>query len=134
MSFKTVLFPEQLRNLKGGRWIRISLRTWHLLSMGFLVGQTATGIPMTEQPWALWGTVASGVLFIGMELATSFIFLIQLKGLAVLAKMLLLGAAVASPDNAVSFMVAAIIIGGISSHMPGAYRYYSVFHGRVIKE
>ena len=33
-----------------------------------------------------------------------------------------------------AMVVLAIIIGGISSHMPGKYRYYSIWHGRVIKE
>jgi hypothetical protein len=31
-------------------------------------------------------------------------------------------------------LIVAVIIGGVSSHMQGKYRYFSPFHGRVIKE
>ncbi len=69
-----------------------------------------------------------------MELYTSCVFLLQLKGWAVIAKALLLWAALAAPAHALGYLLAAIVIGGISSHMPGRFRYYSVVHGRVVKE
>ncbi|MDH4246524.1 MAG: hypothetical protein OEW39_01760 [Deltaproteobacteria bacterium] len=131
---KRLLFPPSLRDVSGGRWIRISLRTWHLASMAFLVGGVAQGVPMDSLQNALWGLTLSGVAYVAMELYTSFVFLLQLKGLAVVAKVVLMGAAAASPDHALTYLVVAIIIGGISSHMPGKYRYYSVFHGRILKE
>ena len=133
-GMKRLLFPPGLRNIQGGRWMRISLRTWHLASMAFLVGGVAQGVPMDSLRGALWGVTLSGMGYVVMELYTSFVFLLQLKGIAVIAKVLLMGAAAASPGHALEFLVAAIIIGGISSHMPGKYRYYSVYHGQVIKE
>ena len=47
--------------------------------------------------------------------------------------LLLVGAAIA-PRSALAMLVLAIIIGGISSHMPGKYRYYSIWHGKVIRD
>ena len=51
-----------------------------------------------------------------------------------IVKALLLASAAAAPDSALELLVVAIIIGGISSHMPGRFRYYSLWHGREIKE
>jgi len=133
-TFHTLLFPKPLRSFPGQRWVRISIRTWHLLSMGILLGGTAHGLPLADQPWGVWGTLLSGVVFVAVELHASCIWLLQLKGLAVAVKLLLLGAAVASSGSGLPYLVASLVIGGISSHMPGKYRYYSPFHGRVIKE
>ena len=131
---RRLLFPQPLRSFPGQRWVRISIRTWHLLAMGVLLGGTAHGLTLAEQPWGVYGTLLSGAVFVLVELHTSFIWLMQLKGLAVVLKFLLLGAAVASPEHSLSYLVAAVVVGGISSHMPGKYRYFSPFHGRVVKE
>ncbi len=127
-------FPQPTRDFNGQRWLRISLRTVHLISMAFLVGGVALGHSVTDLPVSLWGTVLSGMVFVGVELHQSFVWLFQLKGLAVGVKALLLVGAAIAPRSALAMLVLAIIIGGISSHMPGKYRYYSIWHGKVIKE
>lgn len=132
--WRALLFPQPKRDFPAQRWVRISVRTWHLLSMGFLLGGTAHGLTLAAQPIEVWSTFASGLVFVGLELYASGIWLLQLKGLAVILKLLLLGAAVASPEHSLPYLIAAVVIGGISSHMPGKYRYFSPFHGRVIKE
>ena len=114
--------------------VRISLRTVHLISMAFLVGSVALGHSVTDLPVSFWGTVLSGVLFIGVELHQSFVWLFQLKGLAVVVKALLLVGSAIAPRSALAMLVLAIIIGGISSHLPGKYRCYSIWHGKVIRE
>ena len=60
--------------------------------------------------------------------------LFQLRGLAVMVKTVLLAGAAAAPDSALAMFVIAIAIGGVSSHMPGKFRYYSLWHGRIVKE
>ncbi len=70
----------------------------------------------------------------GLELFNTAVWLFQLKGPAVIVKALLLASAAAAQDSALELLIVAIIIGGISSHMPGKYRYYSIWHGRVIRE
>lgn len=127
-------FPQPPRNFNGQRWLRISLRTVHLISMVFLVGGVALGHSVTDPPVSLWGTVLSGVLFVGVDLAQSLVWLFQLKGLAVVVRALLLVGAAMAPRSALAMLELTIIIGGISSHMPGKYRYDSIWHGRVIKE
>jgi hypothetical protein len=59
---------------------------------------------------------------------------VQLKGLAVIVKTVLLAWAVAFPGYALDFFITAIVIGGISAHMPGKFRYWSWWHGELRKE
>jgi hypothetical protein len=121
------------RSFPGIRWVRISVRSAHLIAMGLLVGQVSLGIAPNTLPGALWGTVITGLVFVGIELYQSQVFLVQLKGLAVFAKMALLLAAVEIPSAALPLLIVAIVIGGVSSHMPGRFRYYSIFHRQVLK-
>ena len=114
--------------------MRIGVRTWHLMSMAYLVGGTALGTPLADQEAVMWNTFASGLVFIALELHASFIWLFQLKGWAVMLKMMLLGSALFSSTHPLPYFLAALVIGGISSHMPGKYRYYSPWHGRVVKQ
>lgn len=131
---KSLLFPSPLRDFPAQRWVRISVRTWHLASMAALFGGVVQGFAIPDLPLAVWHTALSGGLFVALELYNSCVFLLQLKGLAVVLKLALLGAAVASPDYSTVWLVVAIVVGGISSHMPGRYRYYSIFHGEIVKE
>jgi hypothetical protein len=121
------------RSFPGIRWVRISLRTAHLIAMGLLVGGVAAGISAETLQGAVWGTLGTGAAFVGIELYQSLSFLFQIKGLAVLVKFLLLLGAVESPGHALGLLVAAIVIGGFSSHMPGRFRHYSILHRRVLQ-
>ena len=129
-----MLFPKPMREFKGQRGVRIGVRTWHLLSMGYLLGGTAAGLSLAGQQHALWHTLASGLVFTLLELYASCIWLFQLKGQAVILKILLLGSALLSSGSGMPYLIAAVVIGGISSHMPGRFRYYSLYHGRLMKE
>jgi hypothetical protein len=130
---RSVTPPATLRAFPGIRWLRIALRTTHLIAMGLLVGGVAVGASRSDLSAALWGTFLSGVLFVAVELYQSAMFLFQVKGVAVLVKLLLLVAAVELPESALPLIIAAIVIGGISSHMPGRYRHYSFLHGRTLQ-
>jgi hypothetical protein len=121
------------RSFPGIRWVRISLRTAHLIAMGLLVGGVASGTPPDRLTEALWGTLLTGAAFVAIELYQSLIFLVQLKGVAVFVKFALLVLAVEVPSSALPAIIVAIVIGGISCHMPGKYRYYSIFHGKVVQ-
>ena len=128
-----LFFPQPLRDFRGQRWVRISIRTLHLISMGLLVGGVARGAAPADLQWEVWSTLLTGLAFVAVELYGSCIWLFQLKGWAVIVKMLLLASVLAAPHSALPLLIVAIVIGGISSHMPGKYRYYSPLHGRVIK-
>jgi len=121
------------RNFPGQRWVRISLRSAHLLSMALLLGGVAQGVPMNQLPEAFLATLLTGALFAVLEVYNTIVWIYQLKGWVVIVKFFLMGAAFHSAEGAVWFLGAAVILGGISSHMPGNLRYYSLIHGRVLK-
>lgn len=127
-------FPKPKRDFYGQRWVRITLRTMHLLAMALMVGGFARGFSAQEMSWEIWGTLATGIVFILVELYSSCVWILQLKGWAVIVKILLLAGVLAAPQSAMPLLIAAIVIGGISAHMPGKYRYFSPIHGRVVKE
>ncbi len=134
MRLHSLMFPKPPRDFPGQRWVRIALRTAHLISMAVLTGGVSMGAAPLSMAPAFWTTLLTGVLLVGVEWFYSGVWVFQLKGIAVMAKILLLGAAAAAPHSALGLLVAAIVIGGVSSHMPGKYRYYSLWHGRVVKE
>lgn len=116
----------------GVRALRTTLRTAHLLAFGALYGGHLYGVP-AERLWpALLATVATGGAFMSLEIYRTPIWLVQLRGVATLVKIALVAAVAIFWNVRVWLLTAAIIIAGISSHMPGRYRYYSVLHGRVV--
>ena len=121
------------RNFPGQRWIRISLRSLHLLFMGLLLGGVAQGLPMSQLPVAYWGTIATGGLFALLDLYNTTVWIFQIKGWVVMAKIFLMAAAGQTEAWSLWLLGSAVILGGVSSHMPGNLRYYSILHGRVLK-
>ena len=105
------LFPSPQREFSGQRWLRISLRTAHLITMALLVGGVAGGAAPLELVFAFWGTVATGVAFVALELFNTGVWLFQLKGLAVMVKALLLAAAAAG--NIKNGLIDAIVVDDI---------------------
>jgi hypothetical protein len=57
--------------------------------------------------------------------------LVQVRGVATFLKLGALAAIGLTPDWTVALLTLALVIGSISSHMPGRWRYHSVLHGRV---
>ena len=130
----SILFPNPARDFPGQRWTRITLRTFHLIFMAHLMGAIALGYPSSELSFVVLGTILSGILFMGVEIYHTCVWFFQVKGWVVILKIVLMVLAGMYHDAAQPLMIAIIVIGSISSHMPGRYRYYSVFHGRLLKE
>ena len=123
------------RSLPGKRWLSVSMRTLHLIGICGLAGAYLFQQP--EQEWFhfLVLTVVSGLCMAAMEIYTNSIWLIQMRGLAIGIKLLLLSTMLwwfEQPNAAIYFLI--IIISGIVSHAPGKLRYYSVWHGCVMTE
>ncbi len=71
---------------------------------------------------------------LAVELYTSFDWLTQVGGLAVVLKLALLCAIPYAWSARVPILFAVVAVAGVGSHMPGKYRHYSVLYGRVVKE
>ena len=112
--------------------MRTTLRTGHLLTFGILYGGHVYGVPRDQLLPALVGTVATGGALMALELYRSPVWPFQVRGLATFCKLLLTASVALWWDARLWSLTAAVIVGGVSSHMPGRYRYYSVLHGQTV--
>ncbi len=103
--------------------MRIALRSVHIFTTGTLVGgyifdQSAAVL----LPW-LWGSVISGILLLATDLHASFAVLCELRGIAVIVKVLLMLLIPLFWEARVPLLLAALVVGAVSSHMPRRYRH-----------
>ncbi len=122
----------QPRPVPGVRPLRTTLRTAHLITFGALYGGHIYGVAATRLLPALLATVATGTALTALEIYRLPLWLVQLRGVATLLKVVLVAAVAVCWAWRLWLLTAAIIVGSVSAHMPGRYRYYSVVHRRVI--
>ncbi len=116
-------------NFTGKRWLKISLRTLHLI--GF-AGVFASVLTSSEQN-IYWGiTIVSGLGLLSLEALSNLVWFVQIRALAIYIKLILLAAVFFFADYAWHCLIAIIIISGMISHAPSSVRYYSFIHGRKI--
>lgn len=114
------------------RSVRTALRTAHLVTFAALYGGQVYEVAPERLHAAVLGTVLSGLALAAIDVVRNPIWLVQGRGLATLAKVVLVALVPVWWSARVWLLTATVIIGGVSSHMPGRYRYYSVLHRRVI--
>lgn len=122
------------RPLPGVRVIRTTLRTAHLLAFGTLYGGHVYNLPAQRLWPAMLATVASGGTLMALEIYRTPLWLGQVRGMATLVKIGLVIAVAVYWDQRLWLLTAAVILGGVVSHMPGRYRYYSLIHGHPVGE
>ena len=115
------------------RWTKISLRTLHLLGVAGVGGGVLFGLD--EQLWRnyWWLALASGILLMLMDVIPNPLWMVQVRGLVIFAKLVLLVFMVKYPDWAASLLIIIIVVSGVISHAPAKIRYYSLYHRRVIE-
>jgi hypothetical protein len=123
---------ERRRPFPGVRIVRTALRTAHLISFAALFGGHVYAVSAQALRPALWATVLSGGVLTAVEIYRTPAWPLQVRGVATFAKVLLVAAVAVYWEARVALLTTAIVIGGVVSHMPGRYRYYSVLHGTVI--
>ncbi|MDX1594243.1 MAG: hypothetical protein R3298_08340 [Gammaproteobacteria bacterium] len=131
--YRKTLFPDPPRGFAGRRWVNISLRTVHLVGVAGMGGGWLYGADPADWRPYLWLTLASGLAMVLVELAATCLWLLQLRGLAVVAKLLLVAFAVYRPESMPWVLVAAIVLSSVFAHAPADVRYFSPFHGRRIE-
>lgn len=134
MSLYRLLFPAESRNFPVNRWTRISLRTLHLIGTAGVGGGFLYQSPKESWLPYLILTVASGFAFMLLELWTNAVWIIQIRGVAILIKLLLLSCLHFCQGYAAWALVISIVISGLISHAPANVRYFSVLHGRRIDD
>lgn len=126
------LFPNYNRGFIGKRWIRIILRSLHLVG---LIG--IGGVYFSQQPQTLWLayiylTLVTGTILMLIEIWTNAIWLIQLRGITILIKLLLLVLLAHTVTWQNELLICIIFISGIIAHAPANIRYFSIIHGKRI--
>ena len=120
------------RPVPAARLLRTMLRTAHLIAAGALYGGHVYGVEAERLVPALLAVLATGGAFLGLEVYQASVWLVQIRGVATLVKLALVAAVAPFWEFRVPLLTLAVIIGGVSSHMPGRWRYHSVLHGRVV--
>ena len=114
------------------RWTKISLRTLHLLAVAGVGGGVLFGIEKDLWLNYWWLALASGALMMLMDMISNPVWIVQVRGLAIVLKLILLVFLGSAPAWDSTLLAVIIIISAVVSHAPGKLRYYSVYHRRVI--
>ncbi len=129
-KIRRVLFPEPSRELLGMRWINITLRTLHLIGVTLFVGALLSGAkPEFWEPWFELSLI-SGLLLIALFCYVSASWIIQLRGVAILLKLLLLYLFWDHPQL-LFIIIVVIVISSVVSHAPGSVRYLYLIPERI---
>lgn len=133
MALTSLLFPLNGRSFPGMRWLNITLRTLHLIGIAGIGG--AYLYPAEQAAWIpyLWMTLFSGFSMMGISLYSNGIWLLQLRGLAILLKLMLLCSLLFYPKASLPVILMVIALSGVIAHAPGNLRYYSPWHRRRIE-
>ena len=73
-------------------------------------------------------TVATGLLFLSLEVYRAPVWLVQVRGIATLAKVVIALGVLVAWELRVPILTFVVAVGVLTSHMPGRWRYYSVIH------
>ena len=127
--YRTLFLPPVPRDFRGKRWLKIVLRTLHLIGIAGVSGGILFSVSADSWYPYLSLTFFSGVSFLLLEIWSSAIFCIQLRGLIIFLKLALLPLLFGCPQHSELLWVV-IILSSVVSHAPGNFRYYSLFHRR----
>jgi membrane protein implicated in regulation of membrane protease activity len=103
--------------------VRILLRSAHIFATGTLVGGYIFNQPTaTLMPW-LWGSVVTGILLLAADLHGNVAVLCEMRGIAVIAKVVLLLSIPVFWEARVPLLVIILLISAVSSHLPKRMRH-----------
>lgn len=84
------------------------------------------------EPVYLALTILSGIVLTIMEAYSGWVWFVQLRGVSLYVKLLLLLLMHRHPELSIPCLVAVIVISGFMTHAPCWIRYFSLLHGKVI--
>jgi len=120
------------RALSHMRALRTGLRTAHIVAFSALYGGHLYGVSAERLLPALVATIATGGAFMALEVLSAPVWLVQVRGVATLVKLVLVAGVAALWDWRIFLLTLVMVIGVVTSHMPGRYRYYSLLHRREV--
>ena len=114
------------------RWIKISLRTLHLISVAGVGGGILFGLEQSLWVGYWWLALVSGALIIAIDVIPNPVWVVQVRGLVILLKLILLAFLGSEPSIDRLLLIIIIVMSAVISHAPGNLRYYSIYHRKVI--
>jgi hypothetical protein len=129
MSLKALLFPDPPRTFPGRRALKIVLRAGHVLCAGTYVGAHVFAVdPVSRQTW-LAAVLTSGVLLLLLDLHETAAFLLEIRGLVVLGKVVLLALLPWLGGAQLWVLGGLLLVSVLSSHAPASVRHRVVVRG-----
>ena len=123
----TLLFPDPPRDFPGRRLLKIGLRAAHVVCASLCLGAYAFDVG-ERVPWLL-AAIGSGLLIVALDLHESAAFLLQVRGLVVVTKIVALAFL---PQGGAWLLAGIVLVSVLSSHAPGSVRHRVLFgRGRV---
>lgn len=113
----------------GKRWLKVILRTVHLVGFAGLLAAMATGQQEVNY-WVI--TIISGFGLLLLEALSNLVWFVQVRAVVMYVKFALLIALFVYPEYQWHCMISMIILSGIISHAPSSVRYYSIVHRKRI--
>ncbi|MEN8158866.1 MAG: hypothetical protein ABFS41_02205 [Myxococcota bacterium] len=123
---------ESARSVPGLRPLRTTIRAAHVVAVAAFFGGHVYAVSSERLEPAVAAVVATGVAFTILEIVRAPVWVVQVRGLAVYAKVALMAAVSTGAPAPVLLLTLALVVGVVASHMPGRYRYYSLVHRRVV--
>ena len=133
MNIPQLIFPQQNRDFKTKRWIKITLRTGHLIGMAGMATYVLSDTFITDWLFYIHLTIATGIAMLLLDIWSNAVCLIQLRGLAIILKLILFSILLMTDQQDSLLFFSIIIISGLIAHAPSNVRYYSIFHRRRIE-
>ena len=115
------------------RWTKIGLRTLHLVSVAGVGGGILFGLDREIWYAYWWLSVTTGVLLILIDALANPVWWIQVRGLTVYVKLVLLVCLWKFPDWDIALLLAVIVLSAVISHAPSKLRYYSIYHKKIMR-
>ena len=111
------------------RLTKVIVRTIHLVAIAGFFGNATTG---SYETIYITITIASGAVLTLMEASSDWIWFVQLRGVSLYLKLLLLLLIHMYPNATIPGLIAVIALSGFISHAPSWIRYFSLQHWQVV--
>ena len=127
-------FPPQPRVMPHARAWNIAFRTMHIGVTGVLFGGHVFDISERRLLSWLYLSILTGLCLLIIEAYPTCRWFYQGRGVMVFCKLLLLCVIPWLWDYRVPILIVVIVIASVGSHMPARFRYYSLWHRRVLDD
>ena len=122
-------FLKSLPDNTPRRLTKVIVRTIHLVAIAGFFGNAMTG---SYETIYITMTIVSGAVLTLMEASSGWVWFVQLRGVSLYLKLLLLLFIHVYPNATIPGLIAVIALSGFISHAPSWIRYFSLQHWQVV--